>query len=96
MLNQGQMEETLELFKGIGLSETKARETAKNAAVSSTLTSLILQVQVGWLSTFSLYYSVVRLGESCNLKSGRLVCECTQYLGRAYRTVGVAMSLTMW
>lgn len=39
------MEEAVELFKSIGLPETKARETAKNVGVSSTLTSLISQVQ---------------------------------------------------
>ena len=37
-------EDTLELFQSIGLSENKARETAKNAAVSATLKALIVQV----------------------------------------------------
>jgi len=37
-------EDTLELFQSIGLSEAKARDTAKNAAVSTTLNSLIMQV----------------------------------------------------
>lgn len=37
-------EDILELFQSIGLSEAKARDTAKNAAVSTTLNSLIMQV----------------------------------------------------
>ena len=37
-------EDTLELFQSIGLSEAKARDTAKNAAVSTALNSLIMQV----------------------------------------------------
>ena len=34
----------MELFQSIGLSENKARETAKNVAVSTTLKALIVQV----------------------------------------------------
>ena len=37
-------EDTLELFQSIGLSESKAKETAKNGAVSTTLKALIVQV----------------------------------------------------
>lgn len=39
-------EELLTLFQSIGLSEVKAKETAKNATVSSTLSSLILEVKL--------------------------------------------------
>ncbi len=35
---------TLGLFQSIGLSEAKAKDTVKNAAVSNSLKSLILEV----------------------------------------------------
>ena len=38
------MEETLTLFQSIGLSEAKAKDTVKNAAVSNSLKALILEV----------------------------------------------------
>ncbi len=41
----------MELFKSVGLPQTKALETAKNAGVSAILTSLISQV----LNTFNMY-----------------------------------------
>ena len=36
--------DTLSLFKSIGLSEAKAKDTAKNALVSNSLRALILEV----------------------------------------------------
>lgn len=44
VFKRGMEEETLELFQSIGLSENKAKETAKNGAVSATLKALIVQV----------------------------------------------------
>lgn len=41
------MEETLALFQSIGLSEAKAKDTVKNAAVSNSLKALILEVHEG-------------------------------------------------
>ena len=41
------MEETLVLFQSIGLSEAKAKDTVKNAAVSNSLKALILEVSEG-------------------------------------------------
>ena len=41
---RGMEEDILELFQSIGLSEIKAKETAKNGAVSATLKALIVQV----------------------------------------------------
>ena len=38
-------EDLLSLFQSIGLSEVKAKETAKNATVSATLSSLIIEVK---------------------------------------------------
>lgn len=40
------MADTLELFQSIGLSEAKAKDTAKNVAVSNSLKSLILEVKI--------------------------------------------------
>ena len=39
------MEDCLGLFQSIGLSEAKAKDTIKNAAVSGTLKSFILEVR---------------------------------------------------
>ena len=44
VFKRGMEEETLELFQSIGLSENKAKETAKNGVVSATLKALIVQV----------------------------------------------------
>ena len=44
VFNRGMEEDTLELFQSIGLSESKAKETVKNTAVSATLRALIVQV----------------------------------------------------
>ena len=44
IFKRGMEEDTLELFQSIGLSESKAKETAKNGAVSATLKALIVQV----------------------------------------------------
>ena len=38
------MADTLSLFQSIGLSETKAKDTVKNVAVSNSLKSLIEEV----------------------------------------------------
>lgn len=44
VFKRGMEEDTLELFQSIGLSESKAKETAKNGPVSATLKALIVQV----------------------------------------------------
>ena len=41
---ESKQQELLELFQSIGLSESKAKETLKNAAVSATLESVIRKV----------------------------------------------------
>ena len=38
------MEDAISLFQSIGLSEAKAKDTLKNAAVSNSLKSLIVEV----------------------------------------------------
>lgn len=48
------MEETLALFQSIGLSEAKAKDTVKNAAVSSSLKALIVEVYYRGKVCFSL------------------------------------------
>ena len=57
---------SVELFASIGLSETKARETLKNAVVPSLLQSIILKVRraINALSEnccLRLFFSLVRL-----------------------------------
>lgn len=47
LVYRSKMEDTLALFQSIGLSEAKAKDTVKNAAVSNSLRALILEVFEG-------------------------------------------------
>lgn len=58
-----------ELFQSIGLSESKARDTLKNANVSNALKSYILQVRTDAVDThvFSqMYIGVLKVKCSCH------------------------------
>lgn len=58
-----------ELFQSIGLSESKARDTLKNANVSNALKSYILQVRTDAVGThvFSrVYIGVLKVKCSCH------------------------------
>ena len=48
--------DVLPLFASIGLSEQKAKETAKNEAVSANLKSIILEVYTGQFCPYNIQY----------------------------------------
>lgn len=58
-----------ELFQSIGLSESKARDTLKNANVSNALKSYILQVRTDAVDTHAfshVYIGVLKVKCSCH------------------------------